>query len=165
MKLTYEKNGDYLIPNLTANEEPEGTLTKYGMMRKNFLQEHRKGIYQGMILAGELKAHCLEIQEQAEQRMEALSEQMAKAEGVNEELKAADQMKWVQQIQTLGFLEKSKLLRNPNFSGNNAQIKAFLLKKFGFLFCTNGLGRRNLLRFHHCFSISWEWIFAIHFPV
>ena len=80
MKLTYEKNGDYLIPNLTANEEPEGTLTKYGMMRKNFLQEHRKGIYQGMILAGELKAHCLEIQEQAEQRMEALSEQMAKAE-------------------------------------------------------------------------------------
>ena len=95
MKLTYEKNGDYLIPNLTANEEPEGTLTKYGLMRKNFLQEHRKGIYQGMILAGELKAHCLEIQEQAEQRMDFLTQQMAKAEGVDEALKAADQMKWV----------------------------------------------------------------------
>ena len=95
MKLTYEKNGDYLIPNLMPNEEPEQALTKYGLMRKKFLQEHRKGIYQGMILAGELKAHCLEIQEQAEQRMEALSEQMAKAEGVNEELKAADQMAWV----------------------------------------------------------------------
>lgn len=101
MKLTYEKNGDYLIPNLTANEEPEGTLTKYGLMRKNFLQEHRKGIYQGMILAGELKAHCLEIQEQAEQRMEALSEQMAKAEGVNEELKAGDQMKWVAKMNNI----------------------------------------------------------------
>ena len=36
MKLTYEKNGDYLIPNLTVNEEPEGMLTKYGLMRKNF---------------------------------------------------------------------------------------------------------------------------------
>ena len=82
-------------------KEPEGTLTKYGMMRKNFLQEHRKGIYQGMILAGELKAHCLEIQEQAEQRMEALSEQMAKAEGVNEELKAADQMKWVAKMNNI----------------------------------------------------------------
>lgn len=101
MKLTYEKNGDYLIPNLTANEEPEGTLTKYGLMRKNFLQEHRKGIYQGMILTGELKAHCLEIQEQAEQRMEALSEQMAKAEGVNEELKAADQMKWAAKMNNI----------------------------------------------------------------
>ena len=95
MKLTYEKNGDYLIPNLTANEEPEGTLTKYGLMRKNFLQEHRKGIYQGMILTGELKAHCLQIQEQAEQRMDFLTQQMAKAEGVDEALKAADQMKWV----------------------------------------------------------------------
>ena len=84
-----------------SEREPEGTLTKYGMMRKNFLQEHRKGIYQGMILAGELKAHCLEIQEQAEQRMEALSEQMAKAEGVNEELKAADQMKWVAKMNNI----------------------------------------------------------------
>ena len=39
MKLTYEKNGDYLIPNLTANKEPEQALTKYGLMRKNFLKE------------------------------------------------------------------------------------------------------------------------------
>ena len=111
MKLTYEKNGDYLIPNLTANEEPEGTLTKYGLMRKNFLQEHRKGIYQGMILTGELKAHCLEIQEQAEQRMEALSEQMAKAEGVNEELKAADQMAWVGAMNSIRNRAEEIILR------------------------------------------------------
>ena len=101
MKLTYEKNGDYLIPNLMPNEEPEQALTKYGLMRKKFLQEHRKGIYQGMVLTGELKAHCLQIQEQAEQRMEALSEQMAKAEGVNEELKAADQMKWAAKMNNI----------------------------------------------------------------
>ena len=79
MKLTYEKNGDYLIPNLTANEEPEQALTKYGLMRKNFLKEHRRGIYQGMILTGELKAHCLQVQEQAEQRMELLTGFMEKA--------------------------------------------------------------------------------------
>ena len=101
MKLTYEKNGDYLIPNLTANEEPEKALTKYGLMRKNFLKEHRRGIYQGMILTGELKAHCLQIQEQAEQRMELLTGQMAKSEGVNEELKAADQMRWVAKMNNI----------------------------------------------------------------
>ena len=95
MKLTYEKNGDYLIPNLMPNEEPEQALTKYGLMRRKFLQEHLKGIYQGMVLTGELKAHCLQIQEQAEQRMDFLTQQMAKAEGVDEALKAADQMKWV----------------------------------------------------------------------
>ena len=101
MKLTYEKNGDYLIPNLIPNEEPEQALNKYGLMRRNFLKEHRGGVYQGMILTGELKAHCLEIQEQAEQRMELLTEQMVKAEGVTEELKAADQMKWVARMNSI----------------------------------------------------------------
>ena len=101
MKLTYEKNGDYLIPNLLPNKEPEQALTKYGLMRRNFLKEHRGGVYQGMILTGELKAPCLEIQEQAEQRMQLLTEQMAKAEGVTEELKAADQMKWVAKMNSI----------------------------------------------------------------
>lgn len=95
MELTYVKVGDYLLPNLLPNEEPEEPLTKYGLMRKNYLKEHRGGIYQGMILTGELKAHCLEIQKQAEQRMDILTEQMAKAEGVDEALKASNQMKWV----------------------------------------------------------------------
>ncbi len=95
MELTYEKNGDYLIPNLIPNSEPEEPLTKYGLMHRNYLKEHRRGIYSGMLLEGSLKAHCLEIQKQAEQRMDFLTEQMAKAEGVNEELKASDQMRWV----------------------------------------------------------------------
>ena len=95
MELTYEKNGDYLIPNLTPVNEPEETLTKYGLMHRNYLKEHRRGIYSGLLLTGELKAHCLEIQKQAEERMDFLTEQMAKAEGVDEALKASDQMKWV----------------------------------------------------------------------
>ena len=101
MNLTYEKNGDYQIPMVAMDEQPKEVLTKYGLMRKNFLKEHRKGIYQGMILTGELKAHCLEIQEQAEQRMELLTGQMAKSEGVNEELKAADQMRWVAKMNNI----------------------------------------------------------------
>lgn len=101
MNLTYEQNGDYLIPNLAPNKEPVQPLTKYGLMRKNFLEEHRRGIYSGMILEGTLKEHCLQIQEQAEQRMEVLTEQMAKAEGVTEELKAANQMEWVRLMNSI----------------------------------------------------------------
>ncbi|MBR1892574.1 MAG: TnpV protein [Lachnospiraceae bacterium] len=95
MELTYIQNGDYLIPNLTANSEPEEALTKYGLMRKNFLKEHRRGTYSGMMLEGNLKEHCLMIQHQAEERMDLLTSQMAKLQGVNEALKASDQMKWV----------------------------------------------------------------------
>jgi hypothetical protein len=101
MNLTYEKNGDYMIPMLQMDEQPEGTLTKYGLMRKNYLQEHKKGVYTGLLLKGKLKEHLLTIQEQAEQRMELLTGQMAKQEGVTEKLKAENQMLWVQKMNSI----------------------------------------------------------------
>ena len=101
MNLTYEKCGDYLIPNLIPDPEPEGELRKLGLMRKHYLKKHRSGIYQGMVLSGTLKEHLLSVQEQAETRFDVLVEQMAKAEGVNEQLKAADQMIWVQKMNNI----------------------------------------------------------------
>ena len=95
MEIEYIQSGDFQIPNLIANKEPEGMLTKYGLMRKNFLKEHRRGVYSGMLLKGTLKEHCLTIQEQADQRMDLLTEQMAKDQGVDEQMKRNDQMKWV----------------------------------------------------------------------
>ena len=98
MNLTYEKCGDYLIPNLIPNSEPDGELRKFGLMRKNYLKEYRGGIYQGMVLSGTLKEHLLSVQEQAEARFDVLVEQMAEREGVNEQLKAQDQMLWVRRM-------------------------------------------------------------------
>ena len=116
MKLTYEKNGDYLIPNLIPDSEPEEALTKYGLMRRNYLKEHRRGIYSGMLMTGELKAHCLEIQKQAEQRMDFLTEQMAKAEGVDEALKASDQMKWVAKMNNIRHSAEETVLTELIYS-------------------------------------------------
>ena len=101
MNLTYEKCGDYLIPNLIPDPEPEGELRKFGLMRKHYLKEHRGGIYQGMVLSGTLKAHLLSVQEQAETRFDVLVEQMAEREGVNEKLKASDQMLWVRRMNNI----------------------------------------------------------------
>ena len=101
MNLTYEKCGDYLIPNLIPDPEPEGELRKFGLMRKHYLKEHRSGIYQGMVLSGILKGHLLSAQEQAETRFDVLVEQMAEREGVNEKLKASDQMLWVRRMNNI----------------------------------------------------------------
>jgi hypothetical protein len=98
MGLEYIKTGDYYIPTLMANKEPEEPLTKYGLMRKTFLKEHRRGIYTGMMLEGTLKEHCLTIQQQAEERMDVLIKQMSQEQGVDEKLKALDQMKWVRMM-------------------------------------------------------------------
>ena len=95
MSLTYEKCGDYLIPNLIPDPESKGELRKFGLMRKHYLKEYRGGIYQGMVLSGTLKEHLLSVQEQAEARFDLLVEQMADQKGVNEQLKAQDQMKWI----------------------------------------------------------------------
>lgn len=95
MKLTYEKCGDYLIPNLIPDPEPEGELRKFGLIRRSYLENYRRGIYSGLLLTGELKKHLLMIQEQEEERFDLLVKQMAEREGVTERLKAQDQMLWV----------------------------------------------------------------------
>lgn len=54
MNIEYVKCGDYLIPNLRANDEPTEPLTKYGRLRRSYLKDHRSGIYSGMLLMGTL---------------------------------------------------------------------------------------------------------------
>lgn len=101
MNITYEKCGDYLIPNLIPNPEPEGELRKFGLMRKSYLENYRRGIYSGMLLSGELKKHLFMIQEQAEKRFDLLVEQMAEKEGVTEQLKAQNQILWIQRMNNI----------------------------------------------------------------
>ena len=101
MNLTYEKCGDYLIPNLIPDPEPEGELRKFGLMRKSYLENHRRGIYSGLLLSGKLKEHLLMIQEQAEEKFDLLVEQMTKREGVTEQLKVRDQMLWVRRMNNI----------------------------------------------------------------
>ena len=101
MNLTYEKCGDYRIPNLIPDPEPEGEFRKFGLMRKSYLENHRRGIYSGLLLSGKLKEHLLMIQEQAEERFDLLVEQMARQEGVTEELKTQDQMLWVKRMNNI----------------------------------------------------------------
>ena len=93
MNLTYRKEGDYLLPNLTVPEAPK--VGKYGTLRRNFLKKHKDPIYTGMLLAGKLNRHLEEIDQKANEMMERLTTEMAQSEGVTESLKATDQMKWV----------------------------------------------------------------------
>lgn len=68
---------------------------KYGMLRRSYLQTHRNAYYTGMLLSGRLNAHLEKIDRQATEMVEQLTARMAREQGVTEELKASDQMKWV----------------------------------------------------------------------
>ena len=93
LELTYHWEGDYLIPDLEAPEAPR--IGKYGTMRHNYLRDYHTGVFDGMLLSGKLNAHLEEVDREANEMMDRLTTQMAKAEGVNEALKARDQMAWV----------------------------------------------------------------------
>lgn len=111
MELTYRKNGDYLIPNLVMDEQPQGTLRKYGMMRKTYLKENKSRRYTALLLSNKLQAHLLEVQKAAEERVETIIAQMAEEESVNEQLKASNQMKWVQMMNNINHSAEEIVLR------------------------------------------------------
>ena len=92
---TYTQVGDVLLPNLTIGEDGQQPIGKYDRMRKRYLKERHPVLYSELLLSGKLYSHLQEIEEACEGRMELLTRQMAKQEGVTEALKAADQMEWV----------------------------------------------------------------------
>lgn len=94
-QITYTRQGDYLLPNLLPPQEPQIPLGKYASMRRRFLQQNRKVTYTNLLTTGQLHSHLMEIEQTARSRVESIVSQMAQAEGVSEEMKATDQMKWV----------------------------------------------------------------------
>ena len=93
LDLTYHWEGDYLIPDLEPPEAPR--IGKYGTMRHNYLRDYHTGVFDGMLFKGTLNQHLEQVDREANEMMELLTTQMAKAEGVTEDLKADDQMAWV----------------------------------------------------------------------
>ncbi len=99
-KITYTRQGDYLIPDLIPPEAPKN-LGVWGEHRRRYLRDHKDGIYTGMLITGKLNAHLAEIDKQATEMCEELMKRFARLEGITEKLKAEDQMKWVQAMNSI----------------------------------------------------------------
>ena len=98
--LSYTLHGDYYLPDLEINEE-EPTYGKYGIIRKQFLKEHRSARYQYLVLTGKLTEHLNQVDKEVREKVEMLMEQMAEQWGVTEELKMQDQMEWVRRMNNI----------------------------------------------------------------
>ena len=98
--LSYTLHGDYYLPDLEINEE-EPTYGKYGIMRKQFLKEHRRARYQYLVLTGKLTEQLNQVDKEAREKVEMLMEQMVEQWGVTEELKMHEQMEWVRRMNNI----------------------------------------------------------------
>jgi hypothetical protein len=93
--LWYELHGDYYLPCLTLPEEEHNHVGIWEQRHLRFIREHRRGFYTSLLTSGKLNSYLADIDQQAEEMFFRLVKQMAEKHGVNEELKAADQMAWV----------------------------------------------------------------------
>ena len=109
--MSYTLHGDYYLPDLVLREE-EPTYGKYGMLRKQFLKEHRSAGYQYLLLIGKLNEHLNQTDQEAREQVETLMEQMIEKQGVTEELKAQDQMEWVRLMNNIKASAEEIVLKN-----------------------------------------------------
>ena len=108
--IEYIQVGDVLLPNLTLDA---GTYAngKWSRLRKMHLETHRKGLYSCLLLSGKLPLHLDDVQRSAEQRLETIIAQMTKDAGIDEELKAANQMEWVRSMNSIRAQAEEIILR------------------------------------------------------
>ena len=109
--MSYTLHGDYYLPDLVLREE-EPTYGKYGMLRKQFLKEHRSARYQYLLLTGKLNEHLNQTDQEAREQVETLMEQMTEKQGVTEELKAQDEMEWVRLMNNIKASAEEIVLKN-----------------------------------------------------
>ena len=111
MKLEYVRKGDYLYPNLTIETTENCPIGIWGIKRKDYLKEHRIGLYTELLFNGTLDSHLADIDGQAEAMFERLIDQMTKAEGITEQLKENDQLIWIAKMNMVRE-RASKIVRN-----------------------------------------------------
>ena len=101
-EITYTQIGDYLIPNLTVPPENDTRpIGIWGRRHRDYLKNHRKAIYSIMLMDNTLHTHLADINEQAEDMFLLLVKQLAENEGIAEQLKADNQMLWVQKMNNI----------------------------------------------------------------
>ena len=98
---TYIMQGDYRLPNLLPLSEEERPIGVWGQRRLNYLKHHRKVLYYNLLTSGKLHSHLADIEEQAQDLFSRLVKEYAEKEGITEQLKSADQMKWVQRMNNI----------------------------------------------------------------
>jgi len=119
MEIKYVKSGDYLIPNIIPNIEPEEELTKYGMIYEDWLKTAHKYIWDYLYCTGQAKKSCLTVQHEADELEAKIMPQMMESEGITDELKNENPMEWVRKMNNLQHrvneIVMDNFINNPEY--------------------------------------------------
>ena len=96
---TYRQEGEYLLPNIEVPESPQ--IGIWGQRRLQYLRTNKRVLYTAMLMSGTLKDHLEEVDQSADEMYDQLVARLKAREGITEELKASNQMEWVQQMNSI----------------------------------------------------------------
>ena len=113
LKVTFHKEGQALYPDLAIGNEGKEprTVGKYGLLRKTYLKNHRPALYQSLLIGGKLNDHLADIDEAATGRFMQLTDQIARAQGITEALKAENMLLWIQRMNAVRELADEIVLQ------------------------------------------------------
>lgn len=117
MEITYSKYGDHYLPDLVLSEEEPATYGRFGRMRLKYLKERRRATYINLKTSGQLTHHLNEINREANGMLRLLIEQMARTQGITEQLKAEDQMAWVGAMNSIRSIAEETVMQDIIFAG------------------------------------------------
>lgn len=98
---TYTMQGDYCLPNLTLPIEEEHPIGVWAQRRLRYLKQHHKIFYYNLLTSGKLRSHLADVEEEAQSLFLRLVKEYAEREGVTEQLKAENPMKWVRRMNNI----------------------------------------------------------------
>ena len=108
LNITYTRHGDYLLPDIILSDPPGAEpLTKYGIMRRSFLKQHRTILYNQLLLSEQLYPHLRETQQAADERLDTLMEQLTKRNPPPDI--AADGIAWAAHMNTLKSMAEESI--------------------------------------------------------
>ena len=111
MDITYTKHGDYYYPDLTLPPQPTEDIGRFGRMRKKYLKEHQPDTFALMLTENTLTQHLIDVDRQANEQIDLITSQLAHAEGVTEDLKARDQLSWIQVMNSCRARAEEQVIR------------------------------------------------------
>ena len=111
MELHYKQIGDQFYPELELPEQTDYEIGKYGNLHLAFLKNHRRGTYTTLLTEGRLNEYLHSIDEQAAALMKTEDEKLAARNGITEEMKETDQMRWVQEMNNIRACAEEIVLR------------------------------------------------------
>ncbi|MBR2721499.1 MAG: TnpV protein [Clostridia bacterium] len=109
--IKYELKGEQYYPMLEISEQEEHKISKYGLLHRDYIKQHKSGTYTTLLTEDKLNAHLHEIDVQANEMVEAIVANLARERGIDEELKASDALKWVAEMNNIKACAEEIVLR------------------------------------------------------